>query len=319
MPTVLTIFFGVLLSVSVSAHANPAWNWKNFEIIGQHEVSRAEIQALIPIKLGSEFQIDRDAWGNWCANIKTKLSLSSATCSAVRYSNFEAYFVVEVIEPGYEYRNVFRPEPTQNISLASPEVMDAYEKLYQRLNSLFDQGIPPQEFANNGYLDYQDAEMHQMVIRLPELVPPFRDNLLDVLRHDRDLNKREKAANLLNWTINDLGKTVLEANRLLDDPSELVRNNISRFSLHFTDKLTNATDLHVVINNLILQLDRPSHGDRNKALFNLFFIAQKFPEDLAYIKEKGLPLITYIADTSILSNVGETAKELLAILNSSKL
>lgn len=293
----------------------PRYVWKGFEIIGNHKVASTDIQAFIPVRIGDTYQEDFVDWRKWCADIKSKFAFAFTECSAVRYANFDAYFVVEIVEPGFEYRIRFRGFPTRDIAFATQEILNLYEQLYKRLWELFGKGTPPLETSDKGYLDYSDPEMHGLVQRLVQLVPPYRANLLDVLENDKDVSKREKAANLLNWTVNDLDKSVLQANRLLDDPSSLVRNNISRFTMHFLEKVHDPSARQPLIDQLLLQLDRPSHGDRNKAVYNLLIIAQKFPDDRSYIKTKGLSLIRYISGASILSNVKDPALQLLKLLS----
>lgn len=307
----------LIIFISATSFAQE-WKWVGFEVIGNHKASKADIVAQIPIKVGDKYKEDPASWQKWCADLKTKFKFHFTHCSTVRYVNFDAYFVVEIVEAGYEYRNQFRAEPLADIPFASPEILDLYEQLYKRLWDLFNQGKAVNETTDKGYLDYADAEMHTVVEKLAQLVPKYRNNLLEVLEKDKDINKREKAANLLNWTVNDLAETVVKANRLLDDPSGLVRNNISRFTSHFIDKVQSEQDRQSLIDHLFVQLDRPSHGDRNKAIYNLLFIAQKFPGDRPYIKEKGAALITSISQFSVLDNVRDPAIEVTKLLSDSQ-
>ena len=290
------------------------WKWAGFEIIGNHKVSRDEVLKLIPIKPGDKYQQDPTLWHEWCDKIKSSFKFIAADCSAVRYANFDAYLVIDLVEQGQEYRIQFRKTPTGSVPLVTPEIKVIYDGLYKRLWELFNLGTPPHEISNNGYLDYADPAMHDYVLELLKVVPPFTKNLFDVLKNDKDPQKRADAANFLNWTVNDLEQNIQEANKLLDDPSSEVRNNISRFTVKFVDKLKSDSARHDMIDQLLLQLNRPSHGDRNKAIYNLLFLAQKFPQDSGYMKEKGLALIQYIAETSVLSNVRDPAKDLLKLL-----
>lgn len=291
------------------------WKWAGFEVIGNHKLTKAELLKYIPIKVGDLYKEDPISWEKWCADLKTHFKFHFTKCSSVRYLDFKSFFTLEIVEPGYEYRTQFRVEPKEDIPLATLEIMDFYERLYKRLWELFNQGIGVQEKTDKGYLDYADKEMHEIVEKLIRLTPKYRDNLLEVLEKDKDINKREKAANLLNWTVTNLAGSVVKANSLLDDPSELVRNNISRFTFHFIEKVQSQLDRQGLIDNLLIQLDRPSHGDRNKAIYNLVHLAEKFPADRPYMKAKGLPLIEYTANTSILDNVSGPATQLIKLLN----
>lgn len=307
-------FFSVVLLFSNLSFAQD-WKWSGFEIIGNHKIAKEEILSQIPIKVGDVYKEDLNLWQQWCGKLKSQFKFHYSQCSSVRYINFQAYFVVEIVEDGYEYRNQFRPYPQKSIPFASQEILDLYERLYKRLWELFSKGVGVKESTDKGFLDFDDIEMHEIVEKLIKLTPAYRDNLLEVLEKDRNINKREKAANLLNWTINDLADSIISASRLLDDPSGLVRNNISRFTLHFVDKVKSQSERKGLIDKLLLQLDRPSHGDRNKAIYNLLYIGQRFPSDLRYIKDKGNLLIKYIAETSILENVRDPAVDLLKMLN----
>lgn len=314
------------LSLSVSAspparadeRTHRSWTWRGFEVIGNRQTSKKDILALIPIHEGETYQEAPEKWKQWCANIKSNFDLVATECSSVRYANFDAYFVVEIVEPGFEYRNQFRTIPPKNIPLANQEILSTYEKLYQRLWDLFNAGTPPEEHASQGYLDYSDTQMQGYVQRLIQLVPAYRANLLEVLANDQDINKREKAANLLNWSVENLTDSILRSNQLLDDPSSLVRNNISRFTLHFVDKLQKQTERREVINNLLAQLDRPSFADRNKSIYNLLLIARKFASDRLYIRARGISLIRYISEASILSNVRDPALQLIELIESER-
>jgi hypothetical protein len=112
----------------------------------------------------------------------------------------------------------------------------------------------------------------------------------------------------------DMQNTVVKANRLLDDPSGLVRNNISRFTSHFVEQVRSQEDRRGIIDRLLLQLDRPSHGDRNKAIYNLLAIAKIFAVDRPYIKKHGFQIIESISKSSVLDNVRDPALELLKLI-----
>lgn len=84
------------------------WTWEGFEIIGQKSVSKAEIQSQIPTHVGSTFEANKPLWNKWCSSIKAKYNFIYADCSAVRYRDYKAYFTVELVDKGEEYRLAFR-------------------------------------------------------------------------------------------------------------------------------------------------------------------------------------------------------------------
>jgi len=250
----------------------------------------------------------------WCAEIKKRFYFNHTHCSSVRYANFDAYFVVEVVEKGDEHRIHFRTNPTQVIAFESHEIVLLFQKLEKRQWELFEQGNPPTETSDQGYLDYSDPQMHQHVVDLIKLVPSHRDNLLQILAKDKDVTNRANAAHMLNWTVHDLEVTVSQSAALLDDPNSLVRNNISRFTLHFIEKIQSPQKREALVDQFLIQLDRPSHGDRNQAVYNLYILAQKFQQSRNYIKQSGLTLIKSIAENSVLSNVRDPAQALLQLI-----
>lgn len=300
----------LLCSTSVVA---ADWTWSGFEILGNHSTTRAEIIKRIPLNVGDKYTEDIESWKKWCQDLVTTFPFSSAECSGVRYSDFKAYFVVDIVEKGQEYRNKFRKPPAKDLTLADKDVMAAYQALQKRLWDLFSQGKPPTESCTKGYLDYSDPDMHKLVLELVKSTPAFRKNIIQVLASDRDPLKRMSAADLLNWAGKG-SKSVLRTHRLLDDPHSGVRNQLSRFMMHFVGEVPSKRKLRKVIDSLLLQLDRPSFGDRNKALFNLVEILKSKPQLVSYIRKSGLPLIRYLAENSILSNVSGPAKDILTQL-----
>lgn len=311
----VSLIFGTIFTFVVPVRAQDVQRkWVGYEIIGNHHATRADIIKSFPLIMGGKYEENREGWATTCRQLQEKFVWEYAHCGALTYLNGDTYMVVDAVEADQAYRSQFRKIPATSIPLVNAEVKSEFDSLYKKLWQLFAQGKMAIETASAGYLDYSDPEMHETVLKLAKSVPPFRENILEVLAHDQDDQKRADAANLLNWTLNDLEETVYRASKLLDDPSDGVRNNISRFTMHFVDRVKTPKYRHDVINQMLVQLDRPSHGDRNKALFNLLSIVQKFPEDMSYIKTKGLPLIQYIAATSVVSNVQGIAVQLLELL-----
>lgn len=310
-------YFVLICLVPLTVHfaQGEDWRWAGYEVIGSHSVHRDKILQNVPVKVGSNYKEDPSAWDKWCANLRVQFNFHATRCSSVRYLNFQAYLVVEIVEVGNEQRMVFRRAPIGDIAFASETAVELHDRLYKRIRDLFDLGIGIQESGDKGYLDYNDPQMREMVLELIQHTPPIRNNLLEILSNDRDTNKRAKAANLLNWTISNLSETIVKVTGLLDDPEVLVRNNISRFALQFVHRLADRNERHGVIDRLLIQLDRPSHADRNKAIYNLIEIVKVFPEDRSYVNAKGRELIRYIAGTSVLENVRDPAQEILEKLD----
>jgi len=305
----ITIFF------SVYSFSSESWIWTGVEIVGQNRVTRDKIlsQTPLPIVVGEKYTQNLSSWSKWCSSIKKNFSFSYTRCSSVRYSDFQAFFVVNIVDKGEEHRSKFRAPPRETIALANEDILDTFDSLQKRMWALFEQGVAPKESVTNGYLNYDDKEMSHYVLRLNKLVPNYRENLLDVLKNDKNIEKRGKAATLLNWA-SDTNDSINEIYVLLDDPSSLVRNNITRFMLHYFSQIKQNIKKYSIINSLALQLERPSHGDRNKAIYGLLKIAKSDASLIPKIKEHAIKEISHIAKHSILSNVRDPAIELSKLI-----
>ena len=125
------------------------------------------------------------------------------------------------------------------------------------------------------------------------------------------------AADLLNWG-GSPHRIIKEVYSLLDDPHYGVRNQLSRFMIHYIKGIKDESLALQLVATFLLQLDRPSHGDRNKALINLNQLIDTHPRLIPFTKAIGGPLVETIAVQSILENVGGEAKKLLLKLNESE-
>lgn len=306
------LFPFVLLAVPPAANGAdgpPQWTWTGFEVVGQRTLTREQILAAI----GTPYQYDREAVDAWCRDLEQRLDLHYARCSPVRFADGDSFLVIDVVEKGDERRTRLRPPPEDEVTLANAEVRELFDRLESRQWALFEQGKPSHESSDEGYLDYDDEEMHGYARRLRELVPRHRANLFAVIARDRDAEKRGAAARLLNWA-GETADSIARVLPLLDDPSVLVRNNLARFLLHYVDQVESAEVRRAVVDALAAMLERPSHADRNKAVYGLLNLAKARPEDRAHVLESAGESLARLAEQSILTNVRDPAKELLALL-----
>lgn len=283
--------------------------WAGMEIIGAHSVERATIESAIPLEIGSPWTDTRSQWQEWAAKLQERFDFHRVIITRVRYVDGRVFLVVDVIEKGDESRIAFRENPTGSVEMPN-DVLAAYAKLRERLDELFNQGTPPAEFGEKGYLTYADEPAMEFVEQLAELTPPHRETLIRVLTEDADASKRATAATLLNWAGN-VTESIVAVHKLLDDPNSGVRNNISRFLVHYTSQLEDQRARRSVIDAMGWQLRRPGHGDRNKSIIALAELLKKFPQEREYIISNFGDDIRAIAEQSILSNVGDVAKNVL--------
>ena len=71
--------------------------------------------------------------------------------------------------------------------------------------------------------------------------------------------------------------------------------------LHYLDQVESPETRRMIIDAIVPQLSRPSHGDRNKAIYALSMLVNGDDESLRYIMDQAGDQIRYIADNSILS------------------
>lgn len=314
----------------MSKHSNkkaqvPHWNWYGYEIHGNHQIDTKRLLRLLPKRrFGRRIDEDtKDLVESAGETIRGKFKLPFVGGTLFRFigyndKTFRAIGVIDIVEKGDEHRCSYRTINGRNIVLANDEILEIHTWLYERIGVLFNKGNPPYETSNHDFLDYfNDPECHQLCLQLSKLVPAYRSNILEVVEYHHNEETRALAANLLCWTRFDIEETIAVTHRLLDDPSAAVRNNISRFMIPYVGRIYGAYIKHPLIKSLLVQLDRPSHWDRNKAIYCLLGIAQRSGFlDRQYIKERGSKLFERLAATSLMPNVRDPALMLLALLKS---
>lgn len=307
------VFILFLMSYSNTLSASN-WYWGGYEIIGLKNFSRSEILQQIPIKLKDVYKEDNVLWDTWCRQIKEKFSFYYVRCSSVRYSDFKAFFVIDIIEKRSDRKLFFLKEPKDSIDFPSEKVMHLYEDLQNILWDNFNKGTPSGEFNKDAYLDYEDPRMSKIVSELIVLVPPIKDKLIHILKKDHSAQKRATAATLLNWAKDPqyVGERIFSSIR---DPHHLVRNNISRFFLHYYNMIHSKELLKNILSQYKYQLQFTSHGDRNKAVMGIYFLLKNHPDLSKYVFNLMGADIKKLSEESILSNVGQIAKEIVLMIH----
>ncbi len=315
----------LLACLTRAAAADDApWTWAGLEILGNHHVPRAEIEKLIVIPASGEWRKgDPPVWKESCAAVKERFGFAEVLCPDKPLRVFggrKAYLIVDVVEKGSEAVMKFRDAPTGTVPFANDEMVRICQETDTKTMAAGMAGDGYSETGTKGYLFYEDKsgkkeDLTAAVERLAFLVPQYRDNLFAILREEADVNARRLAATLLNWA-GDVDHTMRETLPLLDDPDDGVRNNLSRFMIHFSGQVKSRRLRHRMIDAFVQELDLPSHYDRNKGLYNLLAIAQAQPDERGYILEHGGDSIRYLGENSILFNVRDPARDLLALLGS---
>lgn len=316
----------LVLSLAPSPPPAPeeaAWTWAGLEILGNHRVDRREIASMIPVPMGGAWHRgDAPFWSESCAEVRRKFDFASVDCGDRPLRVFDgrkAYLIVDIVEKGRERLLAFLPAPAGGVPFENDEMVALAAELESRTMAAAVAGHPYRESGDKGYLSYDDPtgageDVTPMVVRLSQLVPPIRTHLIEVLRHEKDPKNRRTAATLLNWSGGDIEETLGLTLPLLLDPDEGVRNNLSRFMIQFVSKVESKRLRRKLMTAFIDQIERPSHGDRNKGLYNLLGIAKARPTDRGFLWKHGERPIRYLADNSIVFNVQGPARELIALL-----
>jgi len=317
----VVVFVGSFL---VPAADEAPWFWAGLEILGNHKVPRAEIEKMITIPIGGEYHRgDAPFWTESCAEVQKKFDFAAVKCGDRPLRVFDgrkAYLIVDIVERGHEDLLKFGEAPSGSVPFANDEMVRISGELSAKTMAGAMAGQYYNESAKQGYLTYTDPtgkneDLTPQVQRLAQLVPQHRDNVLAVLRGESDPKKRQEAATLLNWAGGDPAKTLGQSLPFLNDPDEGVRNNVSRYMIQFVGEVKSKKVRHQLIDAFVDQLARPSHGDRNKGIYNLLGIANAWPSDRGYIRAHGGESIRYLAENSILFNVKPPAQELLALVD----
>lgn len=294
--------------------ALPEFILKEVEIMGNSQHSREEILAHIPLHVGDPFARRQELWNEWCSKLVEMFDLHDATAGVIWHIDGMVSFIVDVVERGAEHRSKFRSAPIGLPQQLPDSVMSLYDDLASIQDELQGRGETCFESISQGYLDYSESRMHEIVLQLIEAVPPYREALLDIVAIHRDAETRAAAATMLHWA-GEVSKSIAIVHRLLDDPDQAVRNNISRFMIQYLGQLSSCHVRQGVIDALLTQLDRPSGTDRNKAIYGLLRLAQSFEVDRTHIAQRGLDIIRDMERNSVMNNqVRNPARELLDLV-----
>ncbi len=303
------------------------WIWTDYEVVGHRSVTRDEILQDLPFTMGEEAQRGKEtniAINEWCDGRKEALGLYGIDCGFLRFGDGKTYVTVNVLEREDAVKLTTRARPTADLAL--PAELDAtYSKLFEIQEGHFDSGnykVLQEEVTRpdgaDPYLTYpKEPEMAKLAAELAATAPAHRDTLRDIAARAANPAVRARAATLLNWA-GDTTKSIEIAHQLLDDPSALVRNNLSRFMLHYIPDVDDPDLQGSLARVLAVQATRPSHPDRNKALFGLLYIAQSSEPARALVMKEAGETIRRLAEQSRLPNVGEVAKQILALEDGSK-
>lgn len=310
--------------------ADVQWRWVGFEVVGQRGVGRGELVKGAPIELGEAPDEPLEELRAWGEERAKEHDLELLHVGVVRFGDGDAYLILNVVEREDAWRDDVRAAPEEDLSLDAPALVDVYTRYLELRQELFESGRYKEAReevavdALGAYLTYPEHEgLNAHAEKMREIAPAHHARLLELVEHASAQEERARAANLLNWA-GSLDQSILHASALLDDPSVLVRNDLARFMVHYASDLNayvkQSEARRAIVEALMRMHARPSHADRNKSIYSLLYIAKSNPELRAMIAQHELfEFIEMTASQSVLSNVGEPARELSSLLEERRL
>ena len=315
----IAIFICLMLSqkaFSFEIKSDYKSKWAGIEVIGSQSLPAKKIRELLPIRIGDTFiAADAKHYKNLCIDIIRKnTAFDETTCSILWYGDETVFLIVDLLDKNSI--NVFRKIPKKKapVSKIPNELNLLYEKWNSHASTLMSSGNFPIENFDNDFRDFEDPILHGFALKLRAMATKYNNNLLDIIHYSEDNIERQKAADLLSWgRVVDNIHFIIEWN-LLNDPDITVRNNIARSFLHFVHRANDQILLKNLIKGYCAQAKLPTHLDRNKALLSIKEILEAHPKLISAISFECKSNITYLSEASIVENVKDPAKDILAIL-----
>jgi hypothetical protein len=286
------------------------WRLRSVELFGNHRHLEADIVAQFPFKPGALVRAqDKPMRDAQCAAMSAKFAFAYAACSMVLEQPGNAFFSIDVVEPGDEWRIPKSEGAKPEAPPLDKPLVEAVHNLQAAIDSKFGTGAPPQELiAPDGFLSYSDADLASKAARLHALASRDPAGILRVLASGH-LEERQDAASLLNW-IGPTDAAARGAIMALGDPDPNVRNNVGRYLVKFEGSFAGPELRSLMLSAVSRQLEWPSFGDRNKALFVLSALVKASPELKASFPAAACKRIDEIGKISVVPNEGGAAREL---------
>ncbi len=208
--------------------------------------------------------------------IKKMGDFSYVNITPIIYPNVKTiYFSIDIVDKKDKARlSYFTAKPTKNIPDPDGLIQSwlEYEKvgnsiLYKNKTAPIFKSCP----AIHCTYGFDDPRLKKYLPVFSQLVPKDKDQLIVVLRKDKDENKRAAAAFLLAH-INNKNELIKILTPSIKDPSSSVRNNAMRV---IAATLAGMKNPDFPINEAVLALNFPEALDRNKALYILSSLAKQ--------------------------------------------
>mgnify|MGYP001763917469 CR=1 FL=1 len=296
--------------------------WQGIEIMGCDLEIANQIRKTIPLDIGSEFKLsNKEKYRDICnKHVKKYLPNENVECGFIFFTDGVAYMNIQVLPR--EYNNQFRAIPIPDHPV--PKIPDEVNKVYMKIQDRMDEmakrtGTFPTEIYDGGFIDFTDPILHELAQELTRIAFDYNEVILEVVRYEPDPMTRADAANLLSWTRHPENFKYIVKWDLLSDSYLGVRNNLARSFVFLIQKVESKEILNDLLQLYCKMVSLPEHTDRNKALYSIQEVLEKDPSLVNAMDQACIGHIHYIAEASILSNVGGVAKEILEFMELNKL
>lgn len=222
--------------------------------------------------------------------IKTKGAFEYVNLAPIIYQDQSIHITIDIVEKGSKRSLQFLPPPTATISSVDGLIntWDNYERIGGEwvLVSKDFKGFK-QCPAYHCLFGFEDPKLEKYGRIFTQQVPLVKNDLEQVLRFDKDPNKRASAAYLLAHIKNEQELAYILVPQIYD-PNPHVRNSILRVlgSLLSTETIDDFPK-----EAIIAALDFPNLTDRNKALYVLSSLARSQENHQYILQNAGRYLI----------------------------
>lgn len=315
----IIILLSLLNSHAVSAFFPGSYEvtCAGIEVMGVSHDTAEQVRKFSTMQVGDKFNIDdtKPLSDKAIKNIKENLSIGDIETSFMVVSNGELYMILDII-PNEAKSTTYRtiPDNPEGVVRLTKELMSLYNRHNDRKIHFMQNYTNFEEYYDKGYLDYDDPVLHSITEQLRDLAKEQNDDLLKIIHYSHDEEEREAAALLLSWSQHPSNLTYIAKADILRDPNVAVRNNVARSYIHFMDRVEDKAILEDIIPAYCEMAALPSHSDRNKALYCILGILKAHPDLAVAVNLECTNNINYIAEMSILDNVGGVAKEIINLL-----
>lgn len=287
----------------------PGMRYAGVEFYGSSQVTRAEIDKYLAVKLGVTMETVVRA----VERLKKQLELRhvNAKVQVVSAPPGKFYLVVDVADSAADPVQTRRLKEPRHVLVRSDKPFLLLDQLETRLRKLTDEGRPWHEDIRDGMKFYSDEPCNAIVEQLGKQVPDMRLEYLAVIASDPDPNRRKRAVQLLNWA-GAIPETAYYLLPAFDDADSDVRAEVARYMFPRFETFPDNFPFQMLIEAVSRQLSRTSHQDRSKALHCLLALANQRPDLISNIKVFNEERVRQLADASVIPSVKEPAQQLIA-------